>query len=122
MSSKNLRERIEGSPVIPGDAAIRAEKYPEHVKLQAISEDSQKIGNFIEWLRERGAQICTLDEADDAYWPGLQVHDRIVNSIQDILATYFDIDPEKIEEEKRTILEEMRTMYQTKDEADDPDR
>jgi hypothetical protein len=85
----------------------RVEPYPEHVKLKAVSGDSQKIGEFLEWLQngqegeDRQIALCVLNRTYDQYMP-------IREGIQDILARYFDIDLKVIEQEKRAMLDEIR--------------
>jgi len=92
------------------DRAKLDEKYPEHTKLRAIADDSQKIYNFIQWLSEHDAKICTLDKRDQR-WPGFVLEDgRQTVQITDILAAYFEIDQRKIETEKRGMLADMRRM------------
>ncbi len=98
--------------------------YPEHDKLSAISDKSQAIGEFLDWLMYGG-----LDES--AHHPG-QVRKESFGSIElafrrhrkyhkeeerdhdltplnwpvkHILAAYFEIDSDKIEAEKRAMLD-----------------
>lgn len=92
-------------------------KYPECEKLQAVHEESQKIGQFLDWLTgERGIYFCkfyTLEELLE-YDPGIDYREedagfiRDYTPIQSLLAEYFEIDMDKVEEERRQILEELR--------------
>lgn len=77
--------------------------YPEHEKLRAISEKSQAIGEFIEWLAEdQGIQLCRLSGSRvDRYAPNQQ-------PITKLLALFFEIDLDVIETEKRKMLDELR--------------
>ena len=77
--------------------------YPEHEKLQKIKDQSQAIGEFLEWLRyTKDYRICIYDPNDyDHYIP-------VFTSTNDLLAEYFDIDQNKLESEKQEILEELR--------------
>lgn len=99
------------------------DKYPEHTKLKAISPTSQQIGQFLEWLQdgqpedEEGERhpitLCTLvdfkDTEDfDAYPREQYMPHR--ESIQAILARYYDIDLKVIEQEKRAMLAELRAQ------------
>lgn len=82
------------------------QKYPEHEKLQAIKEQSQIIGEFLEWLAvEKQVSLCKVDpeyRGDySPYWP-------IRKRYEELLAEFFNIDLEVLEEEKRTMLEEMQ--------------
>ena len=86
----------------------RWSKYPEHEKLHQVKDKSQAIGEFLDWLgneREPRAQLCELVKSEDTedyeFTP-------IVKNIQMILAEYFKIDLEKLEKEKRDILDDFR--------------
>lgn len=90
-------------------------KYPECEKLHAVHEESQKIGEFIEWLRyDKGIQLgkyYTVDELNEAD-PGMEYQSgefiAVYDPINKLLAEYFEIDLDKVEEERRQILEELR--------------
>jgi hypothetical protein len=73
-------------------------KYPEHIKLQAVKNESQIIGEFLEALPQQGLWIC---EQGGGFYPT----DR---SIQSMLATYFGIDLRKIDQEKQQMLDQIR--------------
>lgn len=74
--------------------------YPEHDRLSAVREQSQAIGEFLEWLFDKGYCIATrLD--DGRFVP-------VAWSIKKSLEKFFSIDPDKIEAEKRRILAEIR--------------
>ena len=83
-------------------------EYPEHEKLKAVQEESQAIGEFLEF---GGYTLCEHYEVNpetgspyiDPHWMPAR------KSIQDILAEYFDIDQKKLEEEKRAMLEAIRS-------------
>lgn len=62
---------------------------PELDKMREISQLSQQIGSFLDWLRQEKKV-------------------RLNQDINSILAEYFDIDLEKIEAEKMAILEDFR--------------
>jgi len=77
-------------------------EYPEHDKQSKIIDQSQIIGCFIEWLmHETDIVFGKWDEHDDELNP---CH----ISIQQILADYFDIDLNKLEAEKQSMLEKIR--------------
>jgi len=73
-------------------------KYEEHEKLHKVKDQSQTIGQFLEWLNEQYT-LCESDE--DTYYP---TH---IN-IEKLLATYFEIDLDKIENEKQQMLKAIR--------------
>ena len=75
--------------------------WPEHVKLEAVSKESQAIGQFLEGLNERGYGLAKWnDDAED--------YVAVNIDIETLLAEHFDIDMNKIEQEKRAMLEQMR--------------
>lgn len=95
-------------------------EYPEHDKLKAISEYSQQIGAFLEWMKSDGIRLsrphvhtrdCDNNWCD--YDMAQLVHDN--ESIQDRLARYFEIDQNKLDHEKREMLAAIR-MEHAKDE------
>lgn len=77
--------------------------FPEHDKLALISSESQSIGQFLDWLtNEKGCVICeSTNNSDYPYSPTWK-------PIQSLLAEYFGIDQNKIEEEKLEMLELCR--------------
>jgi hypothetical protein len=76
------------------------EKYPEHVKLRAVKDDSQKLGAFLDWLQEQGIALYH-DEPEPL---------AVCLTTEKLLAKYFEIDLDKIETEKRAMLEEQRQL------------
>ena len=74
------------------------EKYPEHIKLKQISDKSQVIGEFMDFS---GYTLCEYSEELEVYMP-------VLSSISALLAKHFGIDEEKIEQEKRAMLAELR--------------
>lgn len=113
--------------------------YPEHDKLREITDDFQVIGEFIEWLSQNGYTICEQHKAESepqaaklAVEPDSCAADRLGDSFarvlqavadsaqiywpvngrqpDDLLARYFGIDQERLEDEKRAMLEKLRTI------------
>jgi hypothetical protein len=111
--------------------------YPEHEKLSAVKDESQKLGEFLEWLKGRYvlAQVHSHDEGclcDDPFHEDADVRpgercpccggshrsllcgytegDLMMAStpIRGVLADYFEIDLKKIEDEKRAMLAALR--------------
>lgn len=64
-------------------------KTPECDKLHKIKDKAQSIGEFLDWLVEYH-------------------YVSLPDSIVELLAEYFDVNLEKVEEEKGAILEELR--------------
>lgn len=81
---------------------------PECDKLLAVSADSQKIGAFLEWLeQERELTICDLDyRREDRYYPAYI-------PINKLLAEYFKIDLNKVEQERSALLDGIRASHAT---------
>lgn len=86
--------------------------YPMHEKLKPLQGHSQAIGEFLEWcqstkgwvLAERGHDDIL---SDDVLWPASY-------QTTDLLAEYFGIDLDVLEDEKRAML---RTIQETADGA-----
>jgi hypothetical protein len=78
--------------------------YPEHEKMLKIRNQSQAIGEFLEWLENEG--IVLAEWEGDKLWPSRE-------SISHFLASYFGINPLQLELEKRRMLETIRTQRYT---------
>ncbi len=77
--------------------------YPEHEKMSTIVDKSQAIGDFLEWLNDtKKYRICERQHK------GWAEHYPIRESVEHLLAEYFKIDLNKLEQEKREMLEEIR--------------
>jgi len=91
--------------LIMGD--VRMKKYPECEKLAKVSKTSQKVGEFLDWLRgDKEFILCKYIEDDD------DGHDLVPVgcNIENLLAEYFEIDMDKVEKERRQMqmLAELR--------------
>ena len=79
-------------------------QYPEHDKIHLVKDKSQFIGEFLEWLQTE--QKITFgeytDENPDTLFPILH------KSTEKWLALYFNIDLNKIEEERLQMLKNLR--------------
>lgn len=75
---------------------------PECAKLVEVSPDSQKIGEFIEWLHENGMQICKLEGYADSF---RDEYTPVPDNTEKLLARYFQIDLDVVETERRALLE-----------------
>jgi hypothetical protein len=80
-------------------AMPRKRTYAEHEKLTVVREESQKLGEFLSWLNDQGVTLCKLDGDEFLPWG---------NRIEVILALYFGVDLDKLEQEKLAMLDEMR--------------
>lgn len=91
---------------------------PECEKMRAVKEKSQAIGAFLEWLSaEKGVHLAEyhrhsracLDHEAHLVCGLLENHSVRWNyNIERLLAEYFDIDLNKVEEEKEAILDAIR--------------
>ena len=102
------------------------QKYPEHEKLQAVKDKSQAIGEFLEWLSSvkqirfakwlKDFRDPTLKEIKEAKQQGFKTPKRVEwdvfvqqqMEIKKWLAEFYEIDTNKLETEKRAMLEEIR--------------
>lgn len=76
--------------------------YPEHEKLKEVQDQSQVIGEFLEWLNyERKYSLCENEIRYDSWLPVSENH-------QELLAQYFNINLDKLEQEKRQMLESLK--------------
>lgn len=108
-------------------AQMTAPKTPECDKLQEAQAFSQKIGEFLDWLgQEKGVFLAHEHEWVDEEptsgsifkEPGDPGYETVKikrsgtfpysYQIEKLLAEFFEIDLDKVEEEKRAILEHMR--------------
>ena len=80
-------------------------KTPELNKIKKVSEKSQEIGSFIDWLEEIGYHISEYKKYDE--FEEEQLVTVYLNSEQ-ILAKYFKIDLNKAEKERQLILDSIK--------------
>jgi hypothetical protein len=90
--------------------------YPEHDKLALIKDQSQAIGEFIEWLERDGIHLasryCLRDDRHPDWcengceWSTYML--PIGKSISTLLAKFFKIDQDTLEREKRAMLASIR--------------
>lgn len=98
---------------------MSSQAYPEHEKLKRVSDKSQAIGEFLEWLtgtrgvelmrRRTAAEIEALNDdpsaTDDDFDTDTLIPFRVKGGFPaGLLAEYFEVDQGKLEAEKRSIL------------------
>lgn len=76
--------------------------YPEHEKLSNIQQQSQFLGEFMEYIQSKNIVLAQYGEFDRLY--------PINKSINIFLAEMFNIDLKKIDEEKNQMIEELRKI------------
>ncbi len=75
-------------------------QVPMLEKMKSVKEDSQKLGSFLDWLmNDQGYALAKMDK----YGELMPIYD----SIEVILAEYFEIDLNQAEDEKRALLDYM---------------
>lgn len=115
-------------------ASRPADYPPEHDKLREVAEFSQKCGEFLEWLSDDKkltlARECEWEETDVVATCSVLGYDRHGRKSEEIekaltknvrgllpareqrdelLAEFFEIDRWKLEDEKRAILDYVRS-------------
>lgn len=79
--------------------------YPEHDKLKKIQPLSQAICEFLEWCAAEGREMVLAEWVNDGSW---MLPASV--STEKLLAQHFGIDLDKIEAEKRQMLDFMRNL------------
>ena len=69
---------------------------PELDKMLDNQNESQAIGEFLDWLTSEGYAICELNKHNEWH--------HVRKGIEQLLADYFNVDLKKAEQEKRAIL------------------
>lgn len=87
-------------------------EYPEHEKLAAISDKSQAIGEFLDWLFNTAkyslSKVQSMPSGETKnvpHWP----------SIENLLGQYFHIDQDRINAEKEKMLAKLRVQHTIQD-------
>lgn len=94
-------------------------KYPECVKLSSHEDEWNDIYPFMEWLQQQGIVLCRYETDEEARARGAHVSEDgtvwkhedpypIFKPISDWLHEYFEIDTNKLEKERRALLQKLR--------------
>lgn len=78
--------------------------YEEHEKLKKQKEFHSHVCEFVEWLESQGYEFCKVDTSRQS----LTIVPYLSFKPDKIIAEFFEIDAQKLEEEKRQMIEEMR--------------
>jgi len=70
--------------------------------MRDVQSQSQAIGQFLEWLQEEQIVLAKYEGDRDFPWP---IHE----GIEQLLARHFKIDLNVIEQEKRAMLDSLRS-------------
>lgn len=79
--------------------------YPEHDKLAAVQNEYNTMREFLEWLGERKMSFAEYRESENLSSPQLVSLTPIES--EEVIATFFGIDLDTIEEERRTMLDNL---------------
>ncbi|MCC3292375.1 hypothetical protein [Arthrobacter sp. zg-Y1110] len=80
-------------------------QYPMSEKLAQAAEESQRIGEFLDWLESKGMQIAEFVRYPGYSEPRLEPVSR---GFEHLLAEYFEIDLNEVDKERRQILASLR--------------
>jgi len=80
--------------------AKQIKKYPECEKIAKVKDQSQVLGEFLEWLDLQGMFVAEYDR--------LEYPQPIRLGREKLLAKYFKIDLDKAEKEKQSILKSLQ--------------
>lgn len=80
---------------------------PELDKMRAVKAESAILSRFLDWLEEHDTPICERVSGHPRMI-GDGEFVRIGCSNEELLARYFEIDLDKVESERRALLDEMR--------------
>jgi len=83
---------------------------PEHDKLDKIHDKSQAIGEFLDWLQNE--RDIVLAEYHEHAMSRKDVLLPAHINIETLLGEFFEIGPEKLENEKLNMLEQLRAAQQ----------
>jgi hypothetical protein len=84
---------------------------PELDKMLAVKDQSNALGEFLEWMGSKGLWICRSATKEDDITEGTLL--PVYKSTEVMLAEYFGIDLNKAEKEKRAVLEELQKKMTT---------
>lgn len=83
-------------------------KTPELDKMLKAKSDSQRIGEFLEWLDEQEIVLAEWS-GSDCYECGDETLMCISQNRERLLANYFCIDLDKAEIERLALLDDLKT-------------
>jgi len=103
----SLTDREKFAVVEESARQQHAKKYPEATKWDVAldQQGGHAIQNFLEWLLE--------NHVETTYSNGSREHKRVLDlHPQELIYEYFEIDAKKLEQERRQMLDELRTQNQ----------
>lgn len=98
----SLKEKLDALTA----AVKHAEKYPECAKLSTHHNDILELQRFLDWCEEENVDQVVLGKRDT-----MGEVDEIHGRERELLIyKYFEIDPKKLEDERRAMLDEQRKL------------
>lgn len=73
-------------------------------KLSAVAEKSNVIGEFLEWMQEHNFVVASWDDDGELYPCRIQINP--------FLAQYFEIDMDKVEQERMELLKWLQEAHE----------
>jgi len=94
-------------------------EYPECERLSLFHKHIVAITQFMEWLQERGLFLCRHETEEDVKAKGdepladgsyfvFPYPIPIGKRVEELLYEYFDINAQKLEQERRAMLDKLR--------------
>ena len=78
---------------------------PESNKLKAVRPNMAELKHFVSFLEENNIHLCESLKSEDRFAELDYV--RTPKSIDSLLFEFFEIDPQKVEQERMKVLEVM---------------
>lgn len=88
--------------------------YSEHDKVRTVKEDSQKLGEFLEWMESREIVFAVWIKSDNI-WQEDELRPFHIN-IEQLLADFFKIDLKKLQTESEQMYAEIVALNQKREE------
>ena len=80
--------------------------YPAHEQMARFQDQTQLIGEFLEWLgNTKNLHICNLENS----WSGHEFF-PITGSTENLMAEFYGIDLKEVEKEKNDMLKDIKDM------------
>jgi len=77
--------------------------------MSAARDECRPVGEFLEWLGDQGMAVCTLLDRVDDDGAIEEWFAPIGDSIEQLLVRWQNIDLDKVEDERRALLEAIRS-------------
>jgi len=92
------------------EVSIKPPPHPECEKFAAVRERAITIIDFLNWLEDQELNICTYDTGTDQWFPWAATEEGF-------LMKYAEVDPAKLEQERRALLDYQRALNEAADAA-----